>query len=326
MSMKKLKRVVIKEELVALTGKVNEAIVLNQMIYWSERVKDTDNFLKEEMERARKFMDGSKEDEEDIKENLLNGWIYKTSDEMIDETMLKVSRQTMDRVFKNLVDNKWISRRRNPKYKWDKTWQYRVDLYKIQSDLIQLGFSLEGYSLPNKGFEQSNDHGEHSNDHGEHSNDHGEHSNDHGEQAIPESTSETTPPITSDFEEEEEIINIAYFILGDFLTKKGVAKKTIQATLRECKKSGLELFNIKDAKNQFDFMIEKIENGAETVHKNFPFYFATGLDMRTNQSNVSQLHLKEKLLEEQEKVNQANANNKKRDTSFYYNWLEPENA
>ena len=45
--MKKLRRVVIKEELVALTGSVDAAIVLNQMIYWSERVKDFDDFIAE---------------------------------------------------------------------------------------------------------------------------------------------------------------------------------------------------------------------------------------------------------------------------------------
>lgn len=73
--MRKLKRVVVKEELVALTGKVDHAIVLNQFIYWSERVKDVDAYLKEEMERIRQFSDGSIENEDDIRENLTNGWI-----------------------------------------------------------------------------------------------------------------------------------------------------------------------------------------------------------------------------------------------------------
>src|SRR5690606_28523378 len=96
---KKLKRVVIKEELVALTGKVNHAIVLNQMIYWSERVKDADQFILEEVKKAREFSDGSQESEEDIKEYLKNGWIYKTSEEMVEECMGITSRQTMSRIF-----------------------------------------------------------------------------------------------------------------------------------------------------------------------------------------------------------------------------------
>jgi hypothetical protein len=50
--MRKLKRVVIKEELVALTGDIIEAIILNQFLYWSERVEDFDKFIMEEKETA----------------------------------------------------------------------------------------------------------------------------------------------------------------------------------------------------------------------------------------------------------------------------------
>jgi hypothetical protein len=44
----KLKRAVIKEEYVALTGSVDKALILNQFVYWSERVRDFDLFVKEE--------------------------------------------------------------------------------------------------------------------------------------------------------------------------------------------------------------------------------------------------------------------------------------
>ena len=43
----KLKRAVIKEELIAITGNFIEAVILNQMIYWSERINDFDNFIRE---------------------------------------------------------------------------------------------------------------------------------------------------------------------------------------------------------------------------------------------------------------------------------------
>lgn len=144
---KKLKRVVVKEELVALTGKVDQAIILNQFIYWSERVRDIDKYLKEEAERVRKFSDGSMESETDRLEDLTNGWIYKTAAEMKDECMFEKSTTTMERLISSLVDNGWLDRRRNPKYKWDKTYQYRVNIYAIQRDLIRLGYSLEGYNL-----------------------------------------------------------------------------------------------------------------------------------------------------------------------------------
>lgn len=51
----RLKRMVIKEELVDLTGDFKLAIVLNQMMYWSERVHDFDLFLQEENEKLNKL-------------------------------------------------------------------------------------------------------------------------------------------------------------------------------------------------------------------------------------------------------------------------------
>lgn len=203
--MQKLKRVVIKEELVALTGKVNHAVVLNQMIYWSERVKDSDRFIKEEMDRQRRFMDGSQESEEDVKDYLKNGWIYKTADEMVEECMNITSRQTMSRIFNDLVKNGWLDKRKNPKYKWDKTWQYRVNLTKIQMDLQKLGYSLEGYSLlSNQGEEeeaeneQSSSQNEQSGSQIETSSSQNEQSSAHSEQAIPKITTDITSDTTSE--------------------------------------------------------------------------------------------------------------------------------
>ena len=52
--LQKLKRVVIKEELVVLTGDIFKAVILNQFLYWSERVKDFDKFISEEKVRAER--------------------------------------------------------------------------------------------------------------------------------------------------------------------------------------------------------------------------------------------------------------------------------
>lgn len=212
--MHKLKRAVIKEELVILTGSLNEAIVLNQLIFWSERAKDSDNFLQEEIARAKRFNDGTAMDPEDIKKTLLSGWVYKTAEEMLEETMLTCSRQTMDRIFKSLTEKGFIDKRRNPKYKWDKTWQYRVNLQFLSQALIELGYVLEGYSLPQSEFqneqssnygeqsngqiEQSNAHIEQSKAQNEQSDAHSEQSNAHGEQAIPKITTKTTTKITTE--------------------------------------------------------------------------------------------------------------------------------
>ena len=61
--------------------------------------------------------------------------------------MIGMSKATIGKYIKQLVEAGYLSQRRNPKYKWDKTLQYRVDLYKIQKDLAKLGYALEGYKL-----------------------------------------------------------------------------------------------------------------------------------------------------------------------------------
>lgn len=137
--MSRLKRVVIKEELVELTGDFKKAIVLNQMIYWSERVRDFDKFIEEEYQRAE--ANGL----EPAAQELQNGWIYKKAEELAAETMMKVNQTTMSRCLNELVQAGWLDRRRNPKYKMDKTYQYRVNLIKIQEDLLKIGYHLEGY-------------------------------------------------------------------------------------------------------------------------------------------------------------------------------------
>ena len=151
--MNKLKRAVIKEELVALTGNPNRAIVLNQMIYWSERTKDTDKYLRDEIARSKMAMGQQEREQAEKLEELdlfSHGWIYKSAVELSEETMIGVSKSTMGTYLKHLVDNGWLDKRKNPQWKGDNTFQYRVNLVKIQSDLEALGYALEGYPLLSK--------------------------------------------------------------------------------------------------------------------------------------------------------------------------------
>ena len=144
--MNKLKRAIIKEELVALTGDFKSAIVLNQMLYWSERTKDAKTFLKEEEERLKISL-GKEFNEEYILDDFKHGWIYKSSEELSNECMINASVSTIRRYLKQLIENGWVDERRNPKYKCDKTMQYRVNIYKIQSDLFKIGYVLDGYPI-----------------------------------------------------------------------------------------------------------------------------------------------------------------------------------
>ena len=137
----KLKRVVIKEELVELTGDYRSAIILNQFIYWSERVSDFDKFIEEENQRLinNGFEEANIEPQ--------NGWIYKKADELIEECMVKMTVPTCRKYIKILVDNGWIEERNNPKYAWDKVKQYRVNINKLQKDLNSIGYNLDGYKM-----------------------------------------------------------------------------------------------------------------------------------------------------------------------------------
>jgi len=165
-NMLELKKAVIKEELVALTGDFISALALQQFLYWSERTYDTDKFLEEEKER-----------DPSIKIDPTYGWIYKKMEELHEELMLySLSVATVRRRVEVLVENGWVARRNNPKYKWDKTWQYRPDIVKIQTDLNKLGYPLSDYPLQL-----------------ETSKLHGATSSQHHETALPEITTEITP-------------------------------------------------------------------------------------------------------------------------------------
>ncbi|WFD08739.1 DnaD domain-containing protein [Tepidibacter hydrothermalis] len=140
--MDKLRKVVIKEEYIAITGEMLEAILLNQMIYWSEKVQDFDKFISEENERVQKY----KEKRESIQE-LNNGWIYKKASELKEELMDIASEKTISRKLDNLVEKGYLDRRRNPKYKYDRTYQYRVNFINLVKDLFEKGYTLQNYKI-----------------------------------------------------------------------------------------------------------------------------------------------------------------------------------
>lgn len=135
----KIKKAVIREDLLSITNDYRKAIILNQFIYWSERVSDADKFIKKENEIAKS--NGEEERE------LFYGWIYKTAEELADEVMLGLSASQIRRYISDLVDMGYISKRNNPKYKWDRTLQYRVNLVNIAKDLKKNGYPLSDYKI-----------------------------------------------------------------------------------------------------------------------------------------------------------------------------------
>lgn len=134
--MKALKRSVIKEELLMLTGDYKLAIVLYQMIYWSQCVRVFDKFIAEE-----------KKWDEDSDMELTQGWFFKTAKELAEDTLTYVAPASIRRYVKKMVGAGWVEERNNPSIKWDHTKQYRVNLVKIQKDLNQIGLYLDGYKV-----------------------------------------------------------------------------------------------------------------------------------------------------------------------------------
>lgn len=134
--MDKLKRAVIKEELVELTGNYKLAIVLNQFLYWTERV-GTKRYNKWKEEETNRTTNNTND--------LEGGWIYKSASELVEEIMIDVSDSTARRYAKELIEQGYLMERNNPKYKWDNTKQYRINLIEIVNDLNEIGYHLEGY-------------------------------------------------------------------------------------------------------------------------------------------------------------------------------------
>ncbi|WP_146553775.1 hypothetical protein [Rummeliibacillus sp. SL167] len=133
--MQKIKKAVIREDLVELTGSTEEAVILGQLIYWIDRMKDAGKYKLEERERL----------ENNLVDSYKHGWIYKKAEELAEEVMLGVSSNTIRKYLGKIVDKNYVKRRNNPRYKWDKTLQYRVNLVKVILDLSNLGYPIDDY-------------------------------------------------------------------------------------------------------------------------------------------------------------------------------------
>ena len=216
----KMKRVVLKEELVILTEDPIAALVLGQFLYWSERVKDYDKFIAEEKNR-----------DQSVSIQPTRGWIYKTSEDLAEELMNIASASTIRRRIKLLVENGWVFERNNPNYSWDRTLQYRANISAIQKDLYKKGLSLSGYSYSSDVSIMQI-----------------EESNTHTDGALPETTTETTTdtetntrthPKTEEIPQEK---NSEPFTDADFKTPEPTPHRTAEDVRRGVEKATVKFF------------------------------------------------------------------------------------
>ncbi|EKE10464.1 MAG: hypothetical protein ACD_16C00030G0001 [uncultured bacterium] len=131
-----LKVAVIREEFVTLTNDSRMAVVLGHLVEESSRVPDFNLFIEEEtssLETASPPTD---------QPTFQHGWFCKTIQELLDETLLHVTGVTFRRYLNFLVGRGWVRTRTNPRNRWDRRTQYRVNLRKLCADLQKRGYTL----------------------------------------------------------------------------------------------------------------------------------------------------------------------------------------
>ena len=94
---RKIMKAVLREDYFAITGDYIEAMVLNQFIYWTDKINKSDELLKVENEKARRS--GCEETEP------RNGWIYKSAKDMAKELMIGLSQPQMSRYICSYPEN-----------------------------------------------------------------------------------------------------------------------------------------------------------------------------------------------------------------------------
>lgn len=138
---RKLKTVVIREELFAITRNTTQAIILGQLLYWTDKVKDIDKYIIEETKRRN--AEGI-DTQCDIP--LSYGWIYKKASELIEECLLDASPQKCRRHLQALEEKGFIDSQYNPNLRYDRTLQYRVNFVNILAAIYKEGYrGLQGY-------------------------------------------------------------------------------------------------------------------------------------------------------------------------------------
>ncbi|MFI3805823.1 hypothetical protein [Vagococcus fluvialis] len=137
----------LRKELVDLTKDSNKAIVLDKLISKSEKDENSAKFVQEEINRFQRY-ENKKVDSVlyiDLVDEARYGWMHISSSDLIEESLLSISKATMSRILKDLLDHNWINKRLNPRYPGDNTPQYRVNLLKLQFDLRSMNNNLNAY-------------------------------------------------------------------------------------------------------------------------------------------------------------------------------------
>lgn len=107
--------IVLRSEMKALAGDAVSAMILNQLCYWSVRVKRKET------------------------------WFYKSCSELADELCGIASESTIRRKIKGLIEKGFLSESKELGGKWDRTIWYQVNESKVCKALQALGKTFASF-------------------------------------------------------------------------------------------------------------------------------------------------------------------------------------
>jgi hypothetical protein len=135
----KMKKAVLREDMMALTQDVTQALVIGQMLYWTKTLDKVNDWLFEENKRLA---------EAELPQYEYNyGWIYKSAREMREDLMNAFSEDAIQRAFSALVTKGVLMKRHNPLVRYDRKLHYRVDILLLRRLLKDRGYEMTDFQL-----------------------------------------------------------------------------------------------------------------------------------------------------------------------------------
>lgn len=134
-----MKKAVLREDLMKITGDITQAMVLGQMLYWTKTLDKVNDWLFEENKRLA---------EADLPQHEYNyGWIWKSAKEMREDLMFAFSEDAIQRAFSSLTQTGLLMKRNNPVLKYDRKLHYRIDLLFLRRKLKESGWEMTDFIL-----------------------------------------------------------------------------------------------------------------------------------------------------------------------------------
>jgi hypothetical protein len=134
-----MKKAVLREDLMVLTGDLCQSMVLGQMIYWTKTLDKINDWLFEENKRLA--------DSDQPQHDYNYGWIWKSAKEMRTDLFNSFSEDAIQRAFTALTNRGVLMKRNNPYLRYDRKLHYRVDLVLLRRLLRECGFEMTDFQL-----------------------------------------------------------------------------------------------------------------------------------------------------------------------------------